>query len=726
MNLTRRSLGAAAAALALSAAVLIPSTAFAGTSGPGTHRTPERSVSYLSHTFRVPADWAVIDLAADPHACVHFGRSAIYLGNPGDAQNCTVHAVSRTEALLVQPDSASGTALTTVNTTGQEIHAVGGGVRVTAAYGSDHALISRILTGAGLPAETTAPSLGGAAGKPATGAPVARTASAPVAAPQAAAAVAAASTNHTGRGFDACAAPSSNAMSGWKADSPYGAVGIYIGGSHRACAQANLTPSWVQQQASAGWSFMPLYVGPQAANLSSPAGQGAAAADDAADQAAGLGFAPGSLLYYDMENYSSGYSTNVLSFLSSWTRQLHARGYNSAVYSSSSSGIADLVRNVSGYTMPDAVFSANWNNVVDTNDSVLPAGYWNQHQRVHQYAGNVTETWHGISITIDRDYLDVQVAPTTPAAPVNGAFFHDIRLASGGWTAFDALDGLDGAPTFNGPEAAIAGMPDGTAQVVGIGNDGNVYHETRLTNGSWTGFAPLNGIGTSTMQARKVAIAGLPDGTSQVLAIGNDGNVYHQTRLTSGSWTGFAPLNGIGTPTMQAREVAIAGLPDGTSQVTVIGNDGNIYHETRLTNGSWTGFAPLNGIGTSTMQARAVAITGLPDGTSQVLAIGNDGNIYHQTRLTSGSWTGFAPLNGIGTPTMQAGAVSIAGMPDGTSQVLAIGNDGNAYHQTRLTSSDWTGFQPIAGYDGAPTFNGPRAAITAMPDGSAQILTIGH
>ncbi|MGW4501137.1 glycoside hydrolase domain-containing protein, partial [Micromonospora sp. NPDC004336] len=67
----------------------------------------------------------------------------------------------------------------------------------------------------------------------------------------------------TGLGFDTCTAPSNASMKAWLA-SPYRAVGIYIGGNGRACAQPNLTRDWVTTQAAAGWRFFPLYVGPQA------------------------------------------------------------------------------------------------------------------------------------------------------------------------------------------------------------------------------------------------------------------------------------------------------------------------------------------------------------------------------------------------------------------------------------------------------------------------------
>ncbi|MFD7707461.1 glycoside hydrolase domain-containing protein [Streptomyces sp. NPDC059786] len=177
----------------------------------------------------------------------------------------------------------------------------------------------------------------------------------------------------SGKGFDTCAAPSASAVSAWRDSSPYSAVGIYIGGSQRGCAQPNLTASWVQQQASDGWSFIPIHVGTQASGLTSPAAQAISAANDAVDNAVALGFGPGSTLYYDMEQYSSTYTTRVLALASAWTEQLHARGYHSGFYSSSSSGIKDLSDNYGGsYTMPDVIYDALWNGSANTDDPAVP------------------------------------------------------------------------------------------------------------------------------------------------------------------------------------------------------------------------------------------------------------------------------------------------------------------------------------------------------------------
>jgi hypothetical protein len=236
-------------------------------------------------------------------------------------------------------------------------------------------------------------------------------------------------TNGIGLGFDTCTAPDTATMQAWISHSPYRAVGIYIGGSDRACAQPNLTAGWVSQQAAAGWRFIPLYVGPQAewGQLTRPIRQGVSAADDAAEQARALGFGPGTPLYYDMEAYPRRQSRRAVRFLSAWTRELHLNGYASGVYSSSESAVADLGYHYAAQpvfpwqrtvTMPDVIYDALWNGQADTSDALIPPGAWAYHQRIHQYSGETRRTYGGHRLIIDRDYLDVML-PATLILPPN-------------------------------------------------------------------------------------------------------------------------------------------------------------------------------------------------------------------------------------------------------------------------------------------------------------------
>jgi hypothetical protein len=238
-------------------------------------------------------------------------------------------------------------------------------------------------------------------------------------------------TVFTGLGFDACSAPSARSMSAWK-ESPYRAIGVYIGGANRACSQPNLTPEWGGAQTGAGWHLIPTYVGLQAptsdcsscAKLSfgQATAQGVAAAADAVEEAGAVAMGPGSPIYFDMESYSrtSSASSATLAFLEAWTKKLHSLGYASGVYSSSASGIADLGEQVgSGYELPDQLWIANWNGAQSTSDPVVPSSAWTPHQRIHQYRGGHDEGYGGVTINIDNDYVDGATVgeATLPPAP---------------------------------------------------------------------------------------------------------------------------------------------------------------------------------------------------------------------------------------------------------------------------------------------------------------------
>lgn len=261
--------------------------------------------------------------------------------------------------------------------------------------------------------------------------------------------------NYTGSAFDACAAPSSATMATWLKSSPYRAVGIYIGGASRGCAQPNLTPAWVREQVTRGWHLIPIYVGPQASCtaakkskiVNSTAGsQGSAAATDAVKQAKALGLTPNSVLIYDMEAYDTTNATckaGVLAFMNSWTARLHDLGYASGFYSSSGSGIADQVAvyNQVGYARPDYVDFARWDKVVTLRDPVIPADYWTGRRRMKQYQGGHKETYGGVTINIDTNYVDYRVMPSALQADWNRNGWSDLLAVTTGTNRLNAYRG---------------------------------------------------------------------------------------------------------------------------------------------------------------------------------------------------------------------------------------------------------------------------------------------
>lgn len=239
---------------------------------------------------------------------------------------------------------------------------------------------------------------------------------------------------YTGYGFDACTAPSTTALNAWSA-SPYRALGIYLGGVNRACADGNLNASWVTSTLAAGWSLLPLYVGLQApcvssaklakisSNLTTAANQGRAAADDAVSLTGKFGLPGGTPIYFDMEGYSTTNASCtkvVQSFVTAWVDEVRAQGFVAGVYGSASSTIRDIA--TLGSSLPDAAWIANWNGVEGVfGDPYVSDSLWANHQRVHQYKGGHKETWGGVTINIDSNYVDGPVlgglAPPPPPPP---------------------------------------------------------------------------------------------------------------------------------------------------------------------------------------------------------------------------------------------------------------------------------------------------------------------
>jgi hypothetical protein len=264
----------------------------------------------------------------------------------------------------------------------------------------------------------------------------------------------------TGYGFDQCLAPSQGMMDAWLHNSPYWAAGIYISGASRGCpVQPNLTPTWVRTQLARGWRLLPITLGPQAwcttreRYLSQrridprPAGfyyyariQGRAEAAKTVRVARSLGISRGSTLWYDLEAFDispTNCRESAISFLHQWTRALHYYGYRSGVYSSAASGIKMLddarVYRPGRYTLPDRIWIADWNGKRDTSSSYVREDGWRPGRRVHQYVGGHPETYGGVTINIDKNWMNLgrgSVAPREPAHCGGAASYNYGRYVS--------------------------------------------------------------------------------------------------------------------------------------------------------------------------------------------------------------------------------------------------------------------------------------------------------
>jgi hypothetical protein len=454
-------MGLGCAMVVFAAGGLSPASARAA--GPGTAPASRmQTVEYDGYSVTVPASWQVFHLDSDPGQCVRYDINAVYLGHPGANQNCPSNLIGRAQTIAITPAAVPGPSgqasvdqqsaaaqgglvqSPPPSNTGRRIAATasplsrmsdyteahemrasvaGASLAVTATYGANSAAVTGYLRSlhrtrpiwAGKPAATPTPAKSPASTKT-TGTPQpSPTGTATPPSSTLASTVKAHIPASPLNGFDTCTAPSLKAMKAWKAR--YSAAGIYIGGQNMACDYGNLSASWVKSAHAMGWSLLPLYVGLQAPcnsfqDISSknPAGQGTQAADTAVGDAASFGMGKGSPVYFDMESYNNSNAScrgTVLRFLDAWTKEVHARGYVSGVYSSASTGVADLAaaNSVNGHLMnqPDAMWFALWdakNNLTGT--PYLPASRWAK-DRVKQYSGGKNVKVGGYTLNIDAD-----------------------------------------------------------------------------------------------------------------------------------------------------------------------------------------------------------------------------------------------------------------------------------------------------------------------------------
>lgn len=403
--------------------VLLALLAVLAVAGSGSAQAA-RTVDYGAARLTVPSAWPVRELARDSHACVRLDRRVVYLGHQPAGASCPARALGATRAVQVEPLDAVATAGVRFQRRATHI----GGLRVRLSRG---ARVSGRLVAA-VPSLHVALTLPAASGRRVLRS-LRRSGARPVAlskprSPTIGATPSARVGVFTGEGFDACTAPSEQTMSAWL-QSPYRAIGVYIGGVNRGCTQANLSAAWVSNVEAQGWNIMPLYVGLQAPCTNGQYGatmnpatadqQGHEAGADATAAGGGFGFGGGDPIYFDMEHFNSSDSAcadAVKAFLQGWTNELHQRGWTAGVYgSASSTGRVLAQANGSGYTEPDDLWYANWDDRHSVSgDPYVPDGVWSNHQRIHQYHGGHNETYGGATINIDSDYVDGAVAQATP------------------------------------------------------------------------------------------------------------------------------------------------------------------------------------------------------------------------------------------------------------------------------------------------------------------------
>lgn len=222
------------------------------------------------------------------------------------------------------------------------------------------------------------------------------------------------------KGFDTCQAPGVEKMRDFWSGSPYYYIGIYIGGSLRACSQPNLTQNWVSEVDDIGYGFVPIWVGPQApcsgfsdrmsSNPDTARQQGKNAAENAVQKSIDLGFhvpddtSKGPIIYYDLEGYdvnNDNCAEAVSAFIAGWTAELHSWRRLSGVYGPGLGTAWGRFWNLTN--RPDDVWIAQWNDNPNVYEVSAPSRDKWEYRRLKQFKGEVTETRNGTTLSIDKN-----------------------------------------------------------------------------------------------------------------------------------------------------------------------------------------------------------------------------------------------------------------------------------------------------------------------------------
>ena len=681
-------------------AVARPASAARPAAGRPAARPARRTVTYRGVSLRVPRSWPVVNLARHPRACPRLDVHAVYLGSPGPDPACPASIPQgKTAAVVLQPVSRTSPDLRQAT----RATVIGGrAARTNPDAGVTHTIID-ILPSAQVEISL---SYGASAGIAryiessitVTGADrtvrALRPAAIRRAAPQGVV---------KGPGFDTCAAPSAGTMHSWL-HSPYRAVGIYIGGVNRACAQSNLTSRWLRTIQGEGWHYFPMYVGLQApcvagfgdATISkgSAAAEGKAAADDAVTQAGDLGIPTGTPIIFDMEAYRGGCSSTVTTFLSAWDSELHARDYVAGIYESFSN-IGDLIAAAGQMTEPDVIHYADWDGQATTTSSYMPANRWTSHQRIHQYQGGHNESWGGQTLNIDNDQLDVALggAAVSPPPPAASARQPGFRIA-------------------------VAINSNGSAEWFARAASRTIRHNYQHPVGSAT-WSATRAVGNSPADvASNPAVTADASGILTLFARTSAGQVVHawQQPGAPNDWHWGGPVGANRLPGRAADDPAAIQTSDGKVAVLVTLASGRVVTTRQRApndNTGWTAWASLGGHCASTPVPVRSGSRAL-----EVLCTTAGGDLAAD-RMSGGAWSGWRTVPG--QPARLTGTPSAVAAGGGV-EVLAASRPGRLEYawQGSGAASAGGGWAWGSSPDPGKIRNSPSA--TAWPGGKVGVF----
>ncbi|MEU9034814.1 M23 family metallopeptidase [Streptomyces sp. NPDC048352] len=217
---------------------------------------------------------------------------------------------------------------------------------------------------------------------------------------------------------------------------------------------------------------------------------------------------------------------------------------------------------------------------------------------------------------------------------------------------------------------------------VAVESGGGIYHAVRNADRTWTGFGDVLGVtGEVPTGVRTTAEAGV-NGDTHVLAVSNEGKLYHALRFADRSWTGFGDVAGeAGT---LANITQVAAVSSGTEVQVVVVADGKVYHTVRRANGTWAPFGAVGNPGAAPVTKVAMSQVG---SDTQIVAVSN-GTLFHTVRHADGTWTSWGDASAE-TGVTGVDDVAVAGTGGDLQLVVTAEGGAKRYHGARFASGQW-------------------------------------
>ncbi|MEU3723605.1 transglycosylase family protein [Streptomyces sp. NPDC031705] len=253
----------------------------------------------------------------------------------------------------------------------------------------------------------------------------------------------------------------------------------------------------------------------------------------------------------------------------------------------------------------------------------------------------------------------------------------------GAWPSCGRLAGLGSDHADPYPDAPTPPAPAQSwkAQVL-IGSGNGIYHATRFDNGTWTRFGNVDSEAAALPGGvRTTAEAGI-NGDTHVLAVSNEGKLYHTIRNADRTWGTFGDVHAVAGALPNVTQVAA--VSSGTELQVVVVADGKVFHTVRRANGTWAPFGAVGNPGAAPVAKVAVSQVG---SDTQVVAVSN-GSLFHTVRHADGTWTSWGDASAE-TGVTGVDDVAVAGTGGDLQLVVTAEGGAKRYHGARFASGQW-------------------------------------